>query len=125
MPKLSKTKLGHYRRQLVEILQKLGVKIDHLEDSVLRADNDPAPDAADEFSSDNYHQELQLGLIENEEEILREIQDAVERVDAGTFGVCENCQKEIPARRLEVLPYARHCVSCQREVETNGDGDDD
>ena len=125
MPKLTKAKLGQYRRQLVEILQKLGVKIEHMEDSVLRADSDPSPDEADEFSSDNYHQEFQLGLIENEGEILREIQDAVERVDAGTFGVCENCQKEIPSRRLEVLPYARHCVTCQLDIEENGDGDDD
>ena len=125
MPKLSKAKLGQYRKQLLDILQKLGVKIDHMEDSVLRTDSEPSPDETEEFGSDNYHQEFQIGLIENEEEILREVKDAVERVDNGTFGICENCEVPIPLRRLEVLPYARHCVDCQREIDENGLSDQD
>lgn len=125
MPKLTKAKLNKYRKVLLDILQELGVKIEHMEDSVLRSETEPSPDEADEFGSDNYHQEFQLGLIENEEEILREVHDALERIQDGAYGNCESCEQEIPARRLDVLPYARYCVTCQRKIEEDGDSDDD
>ena len=125
MPKLPKTKLRQYRRRLVAILEELGAKVEHLEDAVLRADHDPSPDEPDEFGADNYHQEFQIGLIENEEEILREVYDAIDRIDEGTYGICDRCEEPIPPRRLEVLPYASRCVECQRKVEENGDSDDD
>lgn len=120
MPKPSKAKLGRYRKRLLDILQELGVRIEHMEDSVLRSDGDPAPLEVDELGADNSQQESQLGLLENEEEILREVYDAISRVDKGVYGVCESCSGEIPPRRLDVLPYARHCVACQRAIEQGG-----
>ncbi len=46
--------------------------------------------------------------------LLGEIEDAIQRLAAGGFGVCEDCQVEIPSGRLETIPYARRCVTCQR-----------
>ncbi|TAH38564.1 MAG: TraR/DksA family transcriptional regulator [Planctomycetota bacterium] len=117
MPKLTKAKLAAYRKRLLEILEELGVKLEHMEDSVLRAENETSPDEVDEFSSENYSQEFQIDMIENEEKILREVYDAVERLDNGTFGACESCGAPIPEMRLEILPYARYCVPCQRNAE--------
>ncbi|MFQ5749986.1 MAG: TraR/DksA family transcriptional regulator [Planctomycetota bacterium] len=124
MPKLNKAQLRKYRRHLQEILSHLGVKVENMEQTVLREEGDVSSEKADEFGSLNYTREFQLGLIENEEEILREVHQALMRVDEGTYGICERCEQPIPPRRLEVLPYARYCVECKRKLE-EGEGDQD
>lgn len=117
MPKLSKTKLAGYRKSLLQILEELGAKLEHLEESVLRSEEEASPDEVDEFSSENYAQEFQIGMIENEEQILREVYEALDRLDKDTYGICESCGGPIPAQRLDVLPYARYCLSCQQTTE--------
>jgi RNA polymerase-binding protein DksA len=70
-----------------------------------------------DIGSDNFEQEFTLGLIENEEDMLREIDDALERIDEGSFGKCETCGKTIRKSRLKALPHARLCIACKREEE--------
>jgi len=70
-----------------------------------------------DIGSDNFEQEFTLGLIENEEEMLREIDEALERISAGTFGNCGECNKAIRKTRMKALPHARLCVACQRKEE--------
>ncbi|CAM5374201.1 TraR/DksA family transcriptional regulator [Streptomyces antimycoticus] len=48
--------------------------------------------------------------------VLTEIDEAFARVDDGSYGTCEGCSKPVPAERLEILPYTRHCVACQRRA---------
>ncbi|MEU1005938.1 TraR/DksA family transcriptional regulator [Streptomyces tibetensis] len=50
------------------------------------------------------------------ERVLGEIERAFTRIDDGTYGICVGCAKPIPAERLEILPYTRHCVACQRRI---------
>lgn len=50
------------------------------------------------------------------ERVLKEIDAAVTRVDDGTYGTCLGCAKPVPAERLEILPYTRYCVACQRSA---------
>ncbi len=117
MPKLAKTKVNKFRKRLLQVLEELGGKLEHMEESILKGDGEISPDEVDEFGSDAYSTEFQIGLLENEEEIRRETLEALQRCDAGTYGVCERCEKLIPERRLEVLPWARYCVACQKAVE--------
>lgn len=70
-----------------------------------------------DIGSDNFEQEFTLGLIENEEEMLREIDEALGRIAGGSFGKCEECGKLIRKTRLKALPHARLCVACQRKEE--------
>ncbi|KAA3607749.1 MAG: TraR/DksA family transcriptional regulator [Planctomycetota bacterium] len=123
MPKLTKAKLNRYQKVLIQILRELGAKVEHIEESVLRAEGGASPDEAQEFGSENYSAELQINIIQNEEEILREVHAALDRIQQKSYGVCEACDELIPERRLEVLPYARYCVGCQRKVEENGEID--
>jgi DnaK suppressor protein len=51
------------------------------------------------------------------QEAILEIRNAKERIEDGTFGICEDCESEIPEKRLELIPTARHCVSCQEKKE--------
>ncbi|MGY6021875.1 TraR/DksA family transcriptional regulator [Streptomyces spinosirectus] len=48
--------------------------------------------------------------------VLKEIDDAFARIEDGTYGTCLGCAKPVPAERLEILPYTRHCVPCRRHA---------
>ena len=73
-----------------------------------------------DIGSDNFEQEFTLGLIENEEEMLREIDEALGRIEEGTYGKCGSCGKAIRKTRLKALPHASNCIECQRKVELAG-----
>ncbi|WP_333737106.1 TraR/DksA C4-type zinc finger protein [Streptomyces sp. IBSBF 2806] len=49
-------------------------------------------------------------------QVLKEIEEAFARIDDGRYGLCSACAKAIPAERLEILPYTRHCVACRRRA---------
>lgn len=74
-----------------------------------------------DVGSENYEREFSLGILENEEQEIREIDEALSRIEKGTFGICESCDKAIPVARLKALPYARMCVECKQNEE-NGLG---
>jgi DnaK suppressor protein len=70
-----------------------------------------------DLGSENYAQEFTLGLIENEQQTLEQIDRALGRLGEGTFGYCAGCQQPIPRQRLQALPYTPHCVACARRLE--------
>ena len=70
-----------------------------------------------DLGTDNYEQEFVLGLIQNEEVTLREIDDALKRIEEGTYGLCESCSKRIPLARLRAKPHAKYCIECKRLQE--------
>jgi RNA polymerase-binding transcription factor DksA len=71
-----------------------------------------------DVGSEAYNQELGATLLENETFLRGEVADALGRVEAGTYGRCENCGKTIPAERLDALPYARHCTACASALQS-------
>jgi len=66
---------------------------------------------------DGYFQELSLELLQRDENTVREIMDALERISSGTYGKCETCDQWIPKGRLSAMPHARMCIDCQRQSE--------
>lgn len=74
-----------------------------------------------DIGSDNFEKEFALDIIEGEKEELRQIDEALARLADGCFGVCTVCGKGIPWQRLAALPFARHCIECQREEESTGE----
>jgi RNA polymerase-binding transcription factor DksA len=70
-----------------------------------------------DHASEMLDREVDESLEDNAEEIGREIDAALERIDAGTYGVCVNCGQQIPEERLDAVPYAVLCLSCKREEE--------
>ena len=67
--------------------------------------------------SDAYDKDFALSLLSQEQDALYEIEEALKRIENGTYGICEMSGKEIPAARLEALPFARLTVECQAEYE--------
>jgi DnaK suppressor protein len=62
--------------------------------------------------SDNFEQEFALDLMDSEKKLLVEINDALRRIEEGTFGICEGRGEPIPKARLNAIPWARYCVAC-------------
>ena len=94
---------------LAEIKQKVlsGVDVPEVE---------PSGDIYDQASNER-DRELGLLLGDREREKLHNIDDALERIEDGEYGICEECEEEIPLGRLKVMPFARHCVRCKSELE--------
>jgi len=70
-----------------------------------------------DHASEMLDREVDESLEENAGLIVREIDAALERIDAGTYGVCAGCGQPIPEERLAAVPYAVRCVPCKREDE--------
>ena len=80
---------------------------DQVEEEFGTSDNHPA-DAA----TVTLDREVDYTLQENSEQVLKEIDDALQRIEAGTFGTCRTCGKPIAPERLEAMPWATRCVGC-------------
>jgi DnaK suppressor protein len=71
---------------------------------------------------DSAQDEISSQLAEVESRELARIENALERMRIGQYGVCEGCGVKIPMARLNALPYATYCIECQRESERSGAG---
>ena len=78
--------------------------------------NEPSGDIYDQASSER-DRELGLLLSDREREKLHSIDEALLRINEDEYGVCEECDEEIPLGRLKALPFARHCVKCKTDLE--------
>jgi RNA polymerase-binding protein DksA len=67
-----------------------------------------------------FEQQRDLALRERTERALTEVDAALERIAAGTYGACTSCGRPIAPERLEALPWAAHCIDCQRELGRTG-----
>jgi DnaK suppressor protein len=119
--------LAQYRKALLEKHRDLTGSVDALEQSALKksrqensGDLSNMPIHMADIGSDNYEQEFNLGLIESEDQVLREIEEALDRIEEGTFGTCEECGKPIKKARLKAVPHAKFCIDCKREEEEGG-----
>lgn len=77
---------------------------------------EPTGDIYDQASSER-DRELGLLLNDRERDKLRQIDEALLRIADGEYGICEECEEEIPLGRLKVMPFARFCVRCQSDME--------
>lgn len=118
-------KLEHYRRILNEQLrQHTELARENQSDALeIAATDDGVKDVADQSVKD-LSQEIEYRLSERESQLVADIDQALLRIDEGSYGVCARCGKEIPERRLEAIPTARYDADCQAVIE-QGTGEDE
>lgn len=107
-----RTELLAMRDRVLRAAQDI-VEDDESESELASAAGDHIADHA----TDMLDRELDESLEDNAEQLVREIDQAIGRIDAGTYGTCSRCGQEIPAERLDAVPYAVLCVSCKRIEE--------
>ena len=121
---MTKADLDSYHDLLVSLRSRLNGDVSHLADEALRSTGGEASGSLSnaplhmaDLGTDNFEQEFTLSLLQNQEQALDEIREALGRIDRGTFGECEECHQPIPKARLQALPYTRHCVACARKLQ--------
>lgn len=125
---MNKRKREIFRKQLNQLAARLGGDIDALEEQACTPTGGQAvgnlsnaPMHLGDMGTEVYLQELNATLLENEEYLRNEVMAALERIDDGTYGDCENCGVKIMEERLELLPYARYCTPCAEKLQSGKD----
>ena len=114
----------HFRELLLEKRREILRNVSEFEDEALKksrldatGDLSCMPIHMADLGTDNYEQEFALGLMDGERKLLREIDEALERIENKTYGICEGTGKPIGRARLEARPWARYCVEHARMLE--------
>lgn len=104
-----------FKERLLLLRARLRNDVTSMTDAALHNDgseNSTMPIHMAELGSDNFEQEFTLSLLATEEDTLGSIERALERIEGGTFGTCEECNGSIPKARLNALPHTPVCVKC-------------
>lgn len=119
---LAKSTVDKFKKRLLEEKGRLEMLIreyqQELEEARMTessADRSSDPGNA-EAGSMKFEYEKELSIEQNTIDLLGKVDHALERVDAGKYGICESCHKDIPVARLDVLPYVTLCVDCARRT---------
>lgn len=113
-----KSDLEHFRKLLLERRRRILGTVQGMEEEALKAsDQDFSVDHMADHGSDNFEQDFTLSLVESERRELFEIDRALQRMEHGTYGICEGTGEPIPRPRLEAIPHARYSVEYQRKLE--------
>ncbi len=111
-----------YRDILLEERERVTAALTHLHDD----NSGSIEDETEEGTYDNHladsatatlNREIDYTLEENAEHVLQAIDEALQRIEAGTYGTCGRCGKPIAEERLEAIPYANRCIDCKRLEE--------
>jgi DnaK suppressor protein len=121
---MSPAEVEDFRQQLLRLRDRLQGDVSQLTEEALNKGGGEAsggisntPLHMADLGTDNFERENTLNLVQNQEQVLDEIADALDRIAQRRFGLCEECRQPIPEPRLRALPHARHCVTCARNFQ--------
>lgn len=115
-PVMDKKRLDYYKKKLLVRREELTRTIARTEEEGRQADDDPTVDLADK-AANSYTKEFLFGMTNSDRTILNLIDEALKRIRVNEYGMCANCQEEMQQKRLEAVPWAKHCISCQEKLE--------
>ena len=122
---MTKHEMDNYRPNLLNLKQRLRGEIDTLADEAFHKNdgkavgnlsNIPVDDRAS-LASDISCEETTLGLFEDTSASFAEVNAALDRIDEGAFGCCEDCGQDLSNDRLKNVPFARQCIQCARKAQ--------
>ena len=123
-PHLTAKELAAFKAMLLERRREILQNVHEIEGETLRksrldasGDLSSMPIHMADLGTDNFQQEFSLELMDSERRLITEIDDALHRIDAGTYGICEGTGKPISKARLEAQPWARYSVEYARMME--------
>ncbi len=122
--KFSKSDLKGFKKIVLEKKEEILNDLKHISDDTLRKSQKEASGDISGYAyhmadvaTDNYDREFSLGLASGERKSLYELDDALKRIEEGTFGICDDCKSFITKIRLRAVPSARLCIKCQQKRE--------
>jgi len=113
---MDKKKIEYFKKRLETRLHDLSRAVSRTQRDGRTADEDSAQDIADRAAS-SYTKEFLFSQSNNDRQLLQMVESALSRIREGSFGECISCGKEINPKRLEAVPWTRHCIECQEKLE--------
>ncbi len=113
---MDKKKIEYFRKKLETRQQDLRRMVSRIEQDGRSVDEDSTQDVADKAAS-SYTKEFLFHQSNNDRQLLQMVDTALFRMREGSFGECIACGEEINAKRLEAVPWTRHCIACQEKLE--------
>jgi DnaK suppressor protein len=113
---MEKKRLEYYKKKLLSRRDELVKTITRTEEEGRQADDDPTVDLADK-AANSYTKEFLFGQTNTDRAMLNMIDEALKRIRSEEYGTCLNCQEEMQQKRLEAVPWAKHCITCQEKKE--------
>lgn len=120
---LTKAKLDKYRWLLISKRAELFGDVQSMENEALRSESgglSNTPQHIAEQGSENYDQSLSLNLAAQDRRVIKEIDEALKRIEDGSYGLCELTNQPIPEERLDEIPWARYTIEAARQIELRG-----
>lgn len=118
--KLTQSEIKKFKALLLEKRNELLGNVSYMEKDALyedRSDLSSMPIHMADLGTDSYEQEFTLDLMDSERKIITEIDQALDRIEQGIYGICQVGGEPIPRPRLEAIPWARCCVACANLLE--------
>ena len=113
---MEKKKLEVFKKRLEDRQRELRHTMNRTAQDGRDADLESAQDIADR-AANSYNKEFLFSQSNNERQLLQMVDAALNRIREGTFGQCISCGEEINPKRLEAVPWTRHCIACQEKLE--------
>ena len=121
---MNKKERAPFKKRLLEERQRILGDLTHLQsDTLRRSARDTSgnlsgysihiADTADE----DYARSFTLDLAAGKQKLLSDVEDALDKIEDGSYGSCEDCGGEIPLKRLKAQPWARYCLKCAQKME--------
>ncbi len=113
---MDKKRLEYYKKKLLARREELLKTIARTEEEGRAADEDPTVDLADK-AANSYTKEFLFGMTNSDRTMLAQIDEALKRIHSNEYGHCANCEEELLPKRLEAVPWTKHCITCQEKKE--------
>lgn len=113
---LSKKDLNSFKKILEERREKVKKMVDETRERGIGFSREDLPDEVDLATTES-DQSMSLRLRDRERTLLRKIDKALEKIDSGDYGLCEDCDELIEIKRLEARPVTDLCIKCKEEQE--------
>ena len=119
----TKPQLKVFRQLLIAERAKVAAEIKSIAQDTSKSPREASGDLSAytvhmaDMAADTYEREMSMNIVSSEQEVLYQIDDALKRLDEGSFGICQQCNKPILMSRLKAVPYASLCIECQRAKE--------
>jgi DnaK suppressor protein len=114
--KLDKRALDHFKKLLLKEREQLFGNVKQIHESSKEMGQNGIQDIGDE-AANIYNRQILLTLNENDRFLLKEVDEALDRIKTSTYGICDECGEPIGLKRLEVKPVAKYCVPCKAKME--------
>ncbi len=116
---MKKKERDFYRKRLLKMREDILNKAKKLKEDSYTLGTDGIQDMAD-AASNTYTADILMSISDNDIRLLKDIDNTLDKMEKGTYGICEECEEKINEKRLEANPVARYCITCKRQMEEKG-----